>query len=311
MGLLYLVGVFALVGLVYLLLGFPVHRRITDTHELALQSFPKVAIQAKSAYVYDVRTKTVLYAKNENARLPLASLTKIMSAVVAEDLSPLYSTITIRPEALEADGDSGLLRDEEWSLKNLLDFSLVTSSNDGMRAVALALGALNRSSSTPEAIVEDFVREMNKKAGALGLNNTYFWNETGLDLASATLPSTKPEAIQEGAYGSARDVAVLVEYVIESHPEILAATREATSIFYSRESHAHLAKNTNILVGELPGLLGSKTGYTTAAGGNLVVALDPEIGRPIVIAILGSTNTGRFEDMRRLVNATLNYISEN
>mgnify|MGYP001559768523 CR=1 FL=1 len=260
--------------------------------------FPAVAIKAKAVYIYDVRTKTVLFAKNENTRLPLASLTKIMSALVAEDIGPLYSTITVSGEALEAEGDSGLYKDEKWSLKDILDFSLMTSSNDGMRAVALSLGALSRAGASSKEIINDFVGEINRKAGILGLKNTYFLNETGLDESD----------IKGGAYGTAKDISILLEYILMHHPALFAATREVTTRFQSLDNRLHVATNTNDIVAEIPGLLISKTGFTDTAGGNLVIVFDPELGRPIIISILGSTEEGRFEDARALVAAVMEYI---
>ena len=269
--------------------------------ETASGRFPTVTLEAKAAYVYDARTKTVLFAKNENTRLPLASLTKVMSALVAQDTSPLYGTVTISGEALQAEGDSGLYRDEQWSLKNLLDFSLVTSSNDGMRAVALSLGALSRADATSGEIINDFVGEMNRKAGELGLKNTYFWNETGLDESD----------VKGGAYGTARDISALLEYILAHHSELFRATREVTTTFQSLDNYSHIAKNTNDVVAEIPGLLASKTGFTDTAGGNLIFAFDPELGRPIIVSILGSTEKGRFEDAHTLVGAVMGYISNN
>ena len=173
----------AFLFIVSLTLGLNVERGNNSLPSQVTRSvFPIVNIGAKAAYVYDIRTKTVLFAKNENTRLPLASLTKVMSALVAQDLSPLYGTVVVSSEALTAEGDSGLIQDEKWSLKDILDFSLLTSSNDGMRAVALSLGALSSAKASPEEIINDFVGEMNRKASELGLKNTYFWNETGLDL---------------------------------------------------------------------------------------------------------------------------------
>jgi serine-type D-Ala-D-Ala carboxypeptidase (penicillin-binding protein 5/6) len=269
--------------------------------ETASTFFPPDAIEAKAAYVYDVRTKTVLFAKNENTRLPLASLTKVMSALVALDTSPSYGTITITLNALKAEGDSGLLVDEKWSLGRLLDFSLTTSSNDGMRAVALSLGALSRADATSEEIINDFVGEMNLKASELGLQNTYFWNETGLDESD----------FKGGAYGTARDMSMLVEYVLAYHPELFIATRESLSTLQSIDNYPHVAKNTNIIANEIPKLLASKTGFTNTAGGNLIIAFDPELGRPIIISILGSTEKGRFEDARALIASVMEYIKEN
>ena len=267
----------------------------------ASSSFPPVMIEAKAAYVYDVRTQTVLFAKNENTRLSLASLTKIMSALVAEDLSPRYGTITVNDEALRAEGDSGFYKDERWTLKDILDFSLLTSSNDGMRAVALSLGALERADVDSEEIINDFVGEMNDKARELGLKNTYFWNETGLDESE----------MKGGAYGTAKDMSMLLEYILAHYPAFFDATQEVTTTFQSLDNHLHVAKNTNNVITEIPGLMASKTGFTDTAGGNLAFVFDPELGRPIVVVILGSTGEGRFEDARVLVDAVMKSISNN
>lgn len=284
--------------------GWKVGRRdFSVPSEAASRPFPEVSLEAKAAYVYDIRTGEVLFAKNENIRLPLASLTKIMSALVAWDLSPGQGVVTISAEALAAEGDNGLRRDEKWSLQNLLDFSLVTSSNDGMRAVALALGALSRANADAEEIISDFVREMNLKAGELDLKNTYFWNETGLDLPT--------QAGKAGAYGTAKDMSTLLEYILVHHPMLFEATKEATTTLQSLDSYMHVATNTNSIVGLIPGLLVSKTGFTDTAGGNLAIVFDPGLGRPITVTILGSTEQGRFADVKNLIDATMAYISGN
>jgi serine-type D-Ala-D-Ala carboxypeptidase (penicillin-binding protein 5/6) len=264
------------------------------------ENFPIVSLQAKAAYVYDARTQSVLFALNEDTRMPLASLTKVMSALVAQELSPSYGTVTVTSGALSTEGDSGLRPGEKWSLKDLLDFSLVSSSNDGIRAVALSLGALDSAIATDNEIVEDFVRNMNRKAAELDLKNTYYWNETGLDESE----------YKGGAYGTAKDMAMLLKYVVEYHPELFEATREAAATLKSLDNADHLAKNTNKAIDEIPGVLASKTGFTATAGGNLVFAFDPELGRPIIISILGSTQEGRFEDARKLVDATLKYLNQ-
>lgn len=276
-------------------------RDASTSSDVASKAFPEVNISARAAYVYDIRTENVLYAKNEDTRLSLASLTKVMTALVAEDLKPLHSTVTINADALKAEGDSGLYKDEKWSLKDILDFSLISSSNDGMRAVALALGAISRSNATTEEIITDFVREMNMKAGELGLKNTYFWNETGLDESD----------VKGGAYGTARDMSMLFEYILKNKPELIEATKESVESFSSLDRYLHTAKNTNIITSKIPGLLASKTGSTDTAGGNLIIIFDPELGRPIIISVLGSTEEGRFKDVETLVNATMKYIENN
>jgi len=273
---------------------------VAPVEEIKISPFTSITLKAKSAYVYDARTKSVIFAHNENTRMPLASLTKLMTALVAKELSPAYGTVTVSREALMKDGDNGLLAGEKWALNDLIDFSLIVSSNDGMHAVALALGALGKSNASSSEIVNDFVSKMNIKAAELNLKNTYFWNETGLDESD----------VKGGAYGTARDVVSLMEYIITYHPEMLNATREVSATLSSLNDIKHVAINTNDLAGSIPGLLASKTGYTNTAGGNLALAFDPEIGRPIIIAILGSTEKGRFEDARKLIEVTLEYLKQ-
>lgn len=289
-------GAFLFLAFLTLHTGTPeVPRAIAPEH-----IFPKVTLEAKSAYVYDLRTGETLYAKNADARLPLASLTKLMSALVASDIAPSYGTIKVTPEALANYGDSGLRPGEKWSLKTLLDFSLLTSSNDGIRAVALSLAALDKSNLSEAEIIQSFVTAMNKKASDLGLFNTYFLNESGLDESE----------VKSGAYGSAHDISMLLGYILEKKPELLEATREPAAVFVSLDNMAHAGKNTNTLVNTIPGILGSKTGFTDIAGGNVIFAFDPELGRPIVVAVLGSSAEGRFEDAQKLVNATMAYITQ-
>ncbi|OHA91358.1 MAG: hypothetical protein A2758_02775 [Candidatus Zambryskibacteria bacterium RIFCSPHIGHO2_01_FULL_49_18] len=268
--------------------------------ELVQNPFLKTELEAKAVYIYDIRTKSVLFAKNEDLRLPLASLTKIMSALVARELSPDYTVVTVGRGAVDAEGDSGLRPGERWRLKDLLDFSLISSSNDGIRAVALTLGALEKSEASEEEILESFVRSMNRKAGELDLKNTYFRNETGLDETE----------FKGGAYGTASDMAKLMEYILLYHPGVFEATSDLSLTLSSLDSYRHEAKNTNTLSGSIPGLIASKTGYTNTAGGNLAFIFDPELGRPIVVTILGSTENGRFADAMKLIKATLKHLNQ-
>ncbi len=262
--------------------------------------FPKVSLEAKSAYVYDLRTGEAIFSLDSDKLLPLASLTKLMAALVASELSSDSQTVTVTSAALATYGDSGLQIQERWSLKNLLDFSLLTSSNDGIRSVALAMVALGRLDDSEE-LETSFVKGMNDKATELGLTRTYFWNETGLDESE----------VKGGAYGTAEDLTTLMAYIMHNEPSLLEATKEAQLLVSSLDQTVHLAKNTNLLVREIPGLLASKTGFTEMAGGNLVFVFDPELGRPIVVTVLGSSPQGRFADARKLIEGTLTYLKNN
>jgi D-alanyl-D-alanine carboxypeptidase (penicillin-binding protein 5/6) len=257
---------------------------ISSPAKVATSPYDNLNLVAKSAYVFDIRTKKVLYSKNSDERVPLASLTKLMTALVARSNESEHATVTISNLAIQTEGDSGLRVGERWALNDLLEFSLTSSSNDGMAAVALAFGSEKR-----------FVTLMNTKADQIGMKNTYYLNETGLD-----------ESTQKGgAYGTAKDTATLFAYILENYPDLLPATTKPSISVKSLDNITHTANNTDLITQDIPGLKGSKTGYTDLAGGNLVIAFDPELGRPIVITVLGSTAGERFTDVEKLVDATL------
>ncbi len=262
-------------------------KQVAEVREaVTSNAFDNLQLEGRSAYVFDIQQNKVLFKKNEFVQLPLASLTKLMTALVATEMYPSDLHVTIKKEFLSTEGDSGLLVGETWKLKDLLDFSLVVSSNDGIRAVASIKSR------------EDFISKMNARAKELGLKQTYFVNENGLD-----------DGESSGGYGSAIDVEKMMQYILENQPEIIEATKYQT-INIKSGSKIHTAKNTDIVLNQIPNLIASKTGYTDMAGGNLVVAFDASIGRPIIVVVLGSSEQGRFSDVEKLVGASLEYISE-
>jgi D-alanyl-D-alanine carboxypeptidase len=288
-----------LLGATFIVGDTVIHDDTSSAAKAAVNPFSGINLTAKAAYVLDLRTGTVLYSKNPNERLPLASLTKVMTGLVATTVAPPSSTIIITAEAVATEGDSGLEVGERWSLKNLLDFSLTSSSNDGARAIGLALGGVGDLNATTTGNTEDdFIKEMNDEAEKIGMTQSYYLNDTGLDQST----------VQAGAYGTAKDMATLFDYILKNHPEMMEATREPSFQVTSESGIVHTAENTDAIVNNVPGLIASKTGYTDLAGGNLVIAFDPEIGRPIIISVLGSTEDGRFDDVTKLVTASLESI---
>jgi serine-type D-Ala-D-Ala carboxypeptidase (penicillin-binding protein 5/6) len=260
------------------------------------------AIEAKSVYVWDINAHRVLYAKNERLQVPLASLSKMMMALVAIELLPAEERVTLSTSDLMEEGDNGLYVGESWSLAKLLDLTLIASSNDGASAIASVAGAtlLNGATSTdPFANKKLFVQKMNDKAKAIGLSDTYFNNESGLDVNSVT----------SGAYGTSRDVAMLFEYIFRKHPELFTATTYPKIDVRSEDDIVHHVANTNQGVATVSGLIGSKTGYTDLAGGNLAVIVDIGIDHPIVIVALGSSRSGRFLDVDRLITASQYWVT--
>lgn len=274
----------------------------SSTPPQKISPFDGLGLEAKSVYVWDVGTQRVLFQQNMNAKLPLASVTKMMMALVAVELLPADKQVTIDSTDLLEEGDSGLFAGEKWKLSSLLKFTLVASSNDGASAIASVAGASllrDASSTDPFANKRLFIEKMNEKAAAIGLMDTHFSNESGLDIDSVT----------SGAYGTSRDMAMLFEYIYRKHPELFSATTYAKIDVRSDDDIVHHVANTNEGVAAISGLIGSKTGYTDLAGGNLVVVVDIGFAHPVVIAVLGSSRTGRFLDVEKLIAATVESIT--
>ena len=249
---------------------------VEEPRSRAPNPFDTVTLSAHAAYVFDVNAKKALYAHNAETQLPLASLTKVMVALVASEQAPSETFIAIKPDYFLNEGDSGFFVGERWRLNDLLNFMLMTSSNDGADAVASVVGALNvdgKKESVDQAPKQKFINTMNARAAELGLSQTYFLNETGLDKNTMT----------SGAYGSAHDMALIFSYALQNAPEALEATRYTTFRFTSVDGFAHTAENTNDLAPLIPAFIAGKTGFTDLAGGNLVIAFEAGPGRPIVI----------------------------
>jgi D-alanyl-D-alanine carboxypeptidase len=139
---------------------------------------------------------------------------------------------------------------------------------------------------------------MNNLAQALGLSATYFLNVHGLDESET----------QAGAYGSARDIAKLFAYAVQTAPSVFENTSRA-DIRLSEQNASTAAINTNEALPEIPGVVMGKTGFTDLAGGNLAVLFEAGLSERIVVVVLGSTRQGRFSDVQTLVDATLKAIS--
>ena len=260
--------------------------------------FASVSLQAKAAYVVDLKSGKVLFEKNSEAELPLASLTKLMTAITALSVVPEGTIITIDKEDLELEGDSGLYSAERWRLGDLLGLTLVESSNDGAFAVASSVGIIEAGVDDKAVGRAKFVELMNDKAKDLGLAQTYFNNSTGLD----------ESATKAGGYGSARDIATLLGYAIDKYPDIFRNTKYSSLKVDSLNAPSHTARNTNTALDGIPFIVASKTGYTDLAGGNLAVVFDPGLNGMIAVAVLGSTENGRFDDVKNLSFAAIDSL---
>jgi D-alanyl-D-alanine carboxypeptidase len=245
-------------------------------------SFDEKKIEARAIYVYDLVSQKPLFSLNAESQLPLASLAKLMTAVVAREILPADAIVAVSKEAVLQEGDVGLVVGERLIPKDLIDIMLVGSSNDAAYALAEAV----------EQIVGRATSDiMNQKADEIGLEQTYFLGPTGLDISNNL----------SGAYGSARDVSLLMEYILYKYPSLLEATRhESIAVSSVDGSITHQIKNTNQSLPFISQLIASKTGFTDLAGGNVVIVFDAGLQHPVIVVVLGSSEEGRFKDLEAI-----------
>lgn len=235
-------------------------------------SFPVVSAQGVMAV--DMASSVPLYQKNQDASLLPASTTKIITALVALDYYNLDDILTVGK--VSVDGQKmGLFMGEEMRVEDLLYGLLVYSANDAAEVLAQNYAGGRG----------DFVAAMNLKAKALSLDNTNFENPVGLDGVSQAT--------------TARDL-VRASKVAMSNPDFarMVGTKNLAVKDVSGRS-THYLKNINELVGEVPGVLGVKTGWTQNARENLVSYIERD-GHRVMIALLGSQD--RFGETRELID---------
>lgn len=253
-------------------------------------AFTAVPLEAKAAVVYDLSTGETLYSYNAEVQLPLASLTKLLTVYAALlELSP-ETLVTVPREAILVEGAHTFREGQMFSLFDLARLTLTGSLNDGAAAIASA-SAARRGISEREMLAG--------AAASLGLSQTYALNGSGLDVSTAV----------SGGYGSARDLARLAGALVSLAPSIAAATTQASAEAKSAGDTAFTIKNTDPMIGNVPGLLLSKTGYTDLAGGNLALVFNVAPLHPVAVVVLGSSYKARFTDGMALMAAAFAHFA--
>ena len=209
-------------------------------------------IRAASAVLMDLDTGQVLYSLDPAAKRPIASLTKIMTAYLVLSRTSAADTVTVSEDAASGRivgiSGLGLVAGEELTVQQLLYALLLQSANDA--AVALAEDV--------NGTVDAFVKTMNRTAANLGLTRTRFASPNGLD---------------DAGYSTARDLAKLTRAAYGLHGfSGIVATKFHT--IPAPSGHPRVVQNRNALLWLYPGAIGVKTGYTSAAGFNVVAAAD-------------------------------------
>ena len=262
------------------------------TSEHSLDPFLNMKLEAKSAVAVDLPSGKVLYELNPDVQLPLASIAKIaLVASVADVLNPEEYIVLVN-NAYSIGSADRLEVGERWLVKDIIDYTLLGSSNGGATALAAAADAPLRALYPDAKDGEAALFAMNALADQLELGHTYFLNTSGLDEDGAV----------SGAYGSARDVVKLLARAYAFSKLFSSTAQEKLVVWEAGGTKAAVAFNTNEALPVIPGLILGKTGFTDLAGGNLAIVFEPEPAHPVAVVILGSTKEGRFSDMEEFVH---------
>ena len=245
---------------------------LAATAQPALAAPPKVA--ARAYLVVDGRTGDVLASHRPRARVSIASITKLMTALVVVERTKPSDVVTVRPYATGAGESTIRLRfGERLPVRDLLEAALIQSANDAAHALAAHVGRGSEAR---------FVGLMNRRARELGLTDTSFVRPDGIDAP--------------GHYSSARDVTKLARVAMRNRLIRTIVAQETETISGGRRLH-----NWNDLLGEFPGLAGVKTGHTSDAGWCQTAAVKRP-GVTVYATILGSrTRAQRNDDLTELL----------
>lgn len=252
----------------------------------------EMEVGAKSAILIDQNTGTVLYSKNENERLPMASMTKVMSLLlIMEQINQgnlSYDTkVEISQEASSMGGSQIFLQaGDVYKVKELLKSVAMASANDSI--VALAEKTYGSK--------ENFINKMNEKAKKLNLQNTNFTNVHGLD--------------EDGHYSSAYDMAMMAKELLK-YEDILKFTSVYEEYLQKNDGSKIWLVNTNKLVRFYPGVDGLKTGYTSNAGYCLTATAKRNSLRLISVVMGEESIEKRSQDTVKLLNYGFNSYKVN
>ncbi|MBI4239544.1 D-alanyl-D-alanine carboxypeptidase [Candidatus Uhrbacteria bacterium] len=238
-----------------------------------------------AGYVLDDKL-AVLYAKNEHTLLPIASLTKLMTALVFLDHNPgWFSKVTIRPSDDAAPAKVAFRKNEVAVVKDLFYATLVGSANNTAKALARSTGLSEKA----------FVSRMNEKARFLGMTHTTFADCTGLDPQNQS---------------TAKDVALLAKTAF-GHPDIMRATATATYVMNVVNTKRKVTiQNTNKLITE-PYVSYAKTGFTDEAGYNFAVRVLHDNREVTAVLLGGRLSKTRFDIAKNIISKQLLSHNQN
>lgn len=248
-------------------------------------------IGAEAVVVLRLRDGTVLFQRNAEVLLPIASLTKLMTSLILTELNQPLAFAEFSENAKTAgapdDKRSDVAVGESVKAEDLLKMMLIASNNDAAYAAAeFAAGLIAPDAGGRfENRLAVFVSRMNERAVVLGMTNTHFSNPAGGD---------DPEN-----YSSARDLIRLADVITREHPELWTASRTEEALIFGKSGRRHGIVNTNPLLAEFPAIYGSKTGFDDQARGTLLIIY--QLARDELVGIVVLKSPDRFQDGRVVI----------
>ena len=250
-------------------------------------------IAAERVYVVG-QDGTVYFQRNDSDTAPIASVTKVMTALVALENAPMDYTVTVSETAANIGESSANLQEgDTMTLEDALKALMIPSGNDAAQAIAESVGAqLADDPSNPENCTQAFVDAMNAKAVELGMEDTLFTNPHGLD----------DEGFESDQHSCAKDVSLMCAAAMKSEDFRAVVSGQFNSCTVTRDGAQESIEleSTDELIGTYEGTCGIKTGFTDAAGGCFAGANNRD-GQDLYAIVLGSTDEEtRFSDTTEL-----------
>ena len=239
-------------------------------------------VSAKAAVVICGDTGEVLFSKNHNERLPMASTTKIMTGLLLCEYGNLNREITITADMVMVEGSSmGLLVGDKVTLHDLLYGLMLASGNDAANTIAIIMAGS----------IGDFAELMNRKAKEIGLKDTNFVTPSGLD--------------DENHYTTAYDLAMLAKYAMRNEDFATAVGSKSAVLNYGNPPYRRTLTNHNKLLKSVEGCVGVKTGFTKKSGRCLVSAVKRD-GKYVIAVTLNAPND--WQDHKNMLEYGLSKI---
>jgi D-alanyl-D-alanine carboxypeptidase (penicillin-binding protein 5/6) len=258
---------------------------VPSLYPLKTSSEPAPALTAESVVIRDQESFVPLFELNPDERLRPASITKLMTALVALDYYKLDDVITVRRLApVEQEADMGLAVGDKITVRNLMYGLLVPSGNDAAYTLA----------DNYEGGIENFLYAMNQKAKSLNMENTHFQNPAGFD--------------NDNHYTTAKDLSLLASEVLKNKFINEIVSTKKITLTDALDKKKYPVTNVNELLGTVLGVDGLKTGFTDEAGQCLITSVSRNGHRVVIVVLKSQDRFGESASLAEWVYRSFNWI---